>query len=87
MHKRINFLTLNRSFTNVKVSIRYKEIPICLTCSRFIEHMNKYPYELISGKHGIYKKIGKVNSVTGVIEYDLASICALNDNKCGNLGS
>ena len=80
---------LYRSFTNGKILIRNRELPICSTCINFIEHKNNYPYDPIPSdeKYGRCKKFGEVNLVSGKIEYDLAKHCRLDNNKCGTSGS
>ena len=69
--------------------IRNKELPICSKCLHFIEHTNNYPYDPIpSNEHyGRCNKYGETNLVTGVIQYDLASDCRLDNTKCGKFGS
>jgi len=89
MYKRIiHFLIPNNKFSTEKIFIRNKELPICSNCLHFIEHTNNYPYDPIPSneQHGRCKKFGEVNMITGVVEYDLASYCRLNDSKCGNFG-
>ena len=88
MNKLIHFLILNNKFSTGKNFIRNEALPICSNCLHFIEHTNNYPYDPIPSneRHGKCKKFGEVNIITGVIEYDLASNCRLNDNKCGKLG-
>jgi hypothetical protein len=73
---------------STKIFIRNKELPICSKCLHFIEHTNNYPYDPIPSneQYGRCKKFGEVNMITGAIEYDLASSCRLNVNKCGNGG-
>jgi hypothetical protein len=82
-------ITLCKKFSSVKISIRNKDLPICSNCLYFIEHTNNYPYDPIPSneKYGKCKKFGEVDLVTGIIEYDFAKNCRLNDNKCGTLGS
>jgi len=68
--------------------IRNKKIPICSKCLHFIEHTNNYPYDSIpSNEYGKCKKFGEVNMITGNIEYDLATDCRLDNNKCGKFAS
>ena len=87
MYKRIQFLTLTRKFT--KIFIKNTELPICSSCLHFIEHTNNYPYDSIPSneQYGKCKKFGEVNLVTGVIEYDFANNCRLNNTKCGMFAS
>ena len=89
MYKLVNFLILNKKFTTDKNFIRNKAVPICSNCLHFIEHTNNYPYDPIPSNeiYGRCKKFGETNMVTGVIEYDLASNCRLNESKCGKFGS
>jgi len=88
MNKLVHFLILNNKFSTGKNFIRNESLPICSNCLHFIEHINNYPYDPIPSneRHGKCKKFGEVNIITGVIEYDLASNCRLNDSKCGKLG-
>jgi len=85
---RIIDLTLNKRFNNIKIFIRNKNLPICLNCLHFIENTNNYPYDSSPSyeDYGRCKKFGKVNLITGVIEYDSAINCRLNDRQCGNSG-
>jgi len=89
MYKLVHFLILNKKFSTEKNFIRNKAVPICINCLHFIEDTNNYPYDPIPSneKYGKCKKFGEANMVTGVIEYDLASNCRLNDSKCGKFGS
>jgi len=84
----IQFL-LNKKIPIEKNFIRNKALPICVKCLHFIEYKNNYPYDPIprNEQYGRCKKFGEVNMITGVIEYDLASNCRLNDSKCGKFGS
>ena len=69
--------------------IRNKKLPICSKCVHFIEHKNNYPYDPIPSDklYGRCNQFGEVDLVTGLIEYDFASICRNNDNKCGKFAS
>lgn len=89
MYKLINFFTLKRTFTTEKNFIRNRGLAICSNCLHFIEPKNNYPYDSILSdeQYARCKKFGEVNFITGVIEYDLARNCRLNNNKCGNVGS
>ena len=88
IYKPIQFL-LNKKLHIEKIFIRKKDLPICSKCLHFIEHTNNYPYDPIprDEQYGRCKKFGEVNMVTGIIEYDLASNCRSNVNKCGIFGS
>jgi len=74
---------------SAKTFIRNKELPLCSNCFYFLEHKNNYPYDPMPSneQHGQCKKFGEVNMVTGVVEYDLARACRLNESQCGKLGS
>ncbi len=89
MYKPIHFLLRNRKLSTEVFFIRNKELPVCSNCLHFIEHTNNYPYDPIPSneKYGRCKKFGEVDMVSGVIEYDLAINCRLNDSKCGHFGS
>jgi hypothetical protein len=87
MYKLIYFSILKSNFSTQKVFIRNKKIPICSNCVHFIEYTNNYPYDPIPNneQYGKCKKFGEV--ITGVIEYDLANNCRLDDSQCGKFGS
>jgi hypothetical protein len=80
---------MNKVISTGKIFIRNKELPICSKCVHFIEYTNNYPYDPAPSneKYGRCKKFGEVDMVTGVINYDLAGNCRLNDSKCGKFGS
>jgi hypothetical protein len=88
MNKTIYCLLLNRNLTTGNSFIRNKNFPTCINCLYFIEDKTNYPYDSIPNdeKYGRCKKFGEVNLITGIIDYDLASNCRLNDNKCGIIG-
>ena len=81
MYKSINFLIRNRKFSTEGFFIRNKELPICSNCLHFIERENDYPYDGYR-----CKKFGEMNIITGVIKYDLAAVCRLDDDMCGEEG-
>ena len=87
MYKLIYFTILNKKFSTKKIFIRNKALPICSNCLHFIEHTNNYPYDPIpcDEQYGRCKKLGEMNLITGVIEYDLARNCRLNISKCISL--
>ena len=91
MYKLKFFLILNSKFsTRTGINfIRNKSLPICSNCVHFIEHTNNYPYDPIPNneQYGKCKKFGEVNMITGLIDFDLANDCRLNDSKCGKLAS
>jgi len=88
MYKFIYFFILNRKFSE-KIFIRNTELPICSNCVHFIEHTNNYPYDAkpSNERYGKCKKFGEMDMITGIIHYDLASNCRLNNNQCGKLAS
>jgi len=90
MYKRIHFLILIKKFSTNNILIRNNFIrnkagPICSNCLYFIDPINNYTYPS-KEKYGRCKKFGEVNLVIGMIEYDFAYNCRLNENKCGKLG-
>ena len=89
MNKLIYFLMLKNTFSTGKFFIRNTELPACLNCLYFIEHKNNYPYDPIPSdkKFGRCKKFGEINLVTGLIEYDYATLCRDDINRCGKIGS
>ncbi len=88
-YKNIYSLLLIKKFSTVPTFIRNKKLPICSECIHFIEHTNNYPYDptLSNQQYGKCNKFGEVNMITGLIEYDLASDCRLDNNKCGKFAS
>ena len=74
----------NRILPTGKVFIKNSDLPICIDCLHFTrptELQKEYrdKYEL----YGRCKKFGKMNLITGEIEYCLARNCRLDDEKCG----
>jgi hypothetical protein len=67
-----------------KVFIKNSNLPICATCEHFIIPKTKErdDYEF----YGRCKRFGKMNLVTGEIEYGLARTCRLDEEKCGDHG-
>jgi hypothetical protein len=88
MYKSIYF-SLKRTLFTGQIYIRNQELPICKNCVHFIEHTNNYPYDPIpcDKQYGKCKKFGEMNMITGAIEYDIATDCRLNVNKCGIFAS
>lgn len=82
MYKPIHFLIRNRNFSTGKFFIRNKELPICSNCVHFIEFTNKNPFDSYR-----CKKFGEMDVITGVIAYDLAAVCRLDDDACGKIAS
>jgi len=78
---------LNRILPTGKVFIQNSHSPICLNCVHFIRptELQKEYRDDYEG-YGKCKKFGKMNLITGEIEYDLARHCRLDDNMCGSLG-
>jgi hypothetical protein len=74
---------------SAKIFIRNQELVHCSKCLHFIEHTNNYPYDPIPNneKYGRCRKFGEINMITGVLNYDLASHCRGNENKCGKWGA
>jgi hypothetical protein len=78
---------LNQIVPTGKVFIKNSDLHVCLNCLHFIrptELQKEYrdDYEL----YGRCKKFGKMNFITGEIEYCLARNCRLDDEKCGYNG-
>jgi hypothetical protein len=79
---------LNRILPTGKVFIKNSDLPICLHCVHFIrptelQKANRDDYE----RYGRCKKFGKMNLITGEIEYNLARHCRLDDETCGYIGT
>jgi hypothetical protein len=87
MYKFFTILKIN--FSTVPTFIRNTKLPICSNCIHFIEHTNNYPYDSTPSnqQYGKCNKFGEVNMISGSIEYDLASDCRLDNNKCGKFAS
>ena len=81
MYKSIQFLIRNRKFSTERFFIRNKELPICSNCVHFIELEIDYPYRGYR-----CKKFGEMDVITGEIKYDLAAVCRLDDDMCGEEG-
>lgn len=61
----------------------------CINCANYINYKYTYPYDEIydsTNKLGNCSIFGKQNLVTGEIEYEYASICRINESKCGKEG-
>jgi hypothetical protein len=82
MYKPIHFLIRNRKFSTGKFFIRNKDLPVCSNCLHFIEYTNKNPFD---GNR--CKKFGEMDVITGAIKYDLAAVCRLKDDACGETGN
>jgi hypothetical protein len=61
-------------------TIRNLEFPICANCVHYI----KPPPGITEAT---CKKFGKINVVSGVIDYDIAILVRENEKKCGMKGS
>ena len=75
---------LNQILPTGKVFIKNSDLPICLNCVHFIRPFRpttngRDDYEF----YGTCKKFGRMNLITGEIEYDFARHCRLDDEKCG----
>ena len=70
-----------RKFSTEKFFIRNAEFPICSNCLHFIEPTNTNPFD---GNR--CKKFGEMDLITGVIKYELAANCRLDDDMCGEEG-
>ncbi len=71
------------------IFIRNQKLPICSNCIHFIEHKNNYPYDLVPSDklYGRCNHFGEIDVITGIVEYDFATLCRDNINKCGKYGS
>ena len=74
---------LKRILSNGKIFIQNSDLPVCLNCVHFIRPSRQDDYEL----YGRCKKYGKMNLITGEIQYSLAISCRLDDDKCGSDGT
>ena len=74
---------MNRILTTGKVFIKNSDLPICLHCVHFIRPAKQdQDYEL----YGRCKKFGKMNLITGEVDYSLARHCRSDDETCGYIG-
>jgi hypothetical protein len=64
--------------------IKNLNYPICVKCNHYAPATSAEPY--LEPRFGKCKKFGEMSKVTGEINYDYASICRENDNKCGEKG-
>lgn len=70
-----------RKFSTVPLSIKTKQLPLCINCKFFIEHKGNYLYESVyDDNYGRCKHFGSINLVTGVTEYKFASSCREYDH-------
>ena len=75
---------LTRILSTGKIFIQNSDLPICLKCVHFIRPSRQNDdYEL----YGRCKKYGKMNLITGEIQYSLAISCRLDDDKCAYFGT
>ena len=60
----------------------------CVNCINFIEEKTNYPYEQLPNDklHGLCKKFGTQDLVTGQIENEFAVLCRSDNMKCGLSG-
>ena len=68
--------------------IKYRDLPACINCVHFIEDQSNYPYDPPPSdeKYGKCKLFGKQNMVTGTINNEYASLCRIDEEKCGEKG-
>ena len=82
--KKIFFLSLiNKYFA---FNFLNTNIPLCINCVHFIKHKTYYPDDILPDdeKYGQCMLFGKVNPITGNINYYYASSCRENkNNMCG----
>lgn len=65
--------------TRALTTIRNLEFPICANCVHYIKPPPGITYATC-------KKFGKIDIVSGVIEYDIAILVRENEKKCGMKG-
>ena len=72
----------------VKTFIRNAYLPICVNCKHYIPNQHIVNGNIIIQKddYGKCKKYATVNLVSRIIDFDYASICRDNPNKCGSNG-
>ena len=82
---------LNRNFSTGKVLIKNCDLHICVNCLHFIKptmkDTNNYDDPLAYELYGRCKKFGKMNLITGEIEYDISRHSRLNVERCGYTGT
>ena len=80
---------MNKIFIkNLSSFIKCRDLPACINCVHFIEDQSNYPYDPPPSdeKYGKCKLFGRQNMVTGNINYEYASLCRENEEKCGKNG-
>ena len=71
----------NRKFSTERFFIRNQELPVCSNCLHFIGYTKNNPFDSYR-----CKKFGEMDLITGAIKYDLAAVCRLDDDMCGEEG-
>ena len=74
---------MNRILPTGKGFIKNSDFPFCLNCVHFIRPKRQDDDDELYGR---CKKFGKMNLITGEIEYGLAINCRLDNEKCGDIG-
>jgi hypothetical protein len=78
---------MNKIFIRRTIStfIKHRDLPACINCVHFIPDKTNYPYDPLPNdeKYGKCKLFGKQNVVTGTINNEYASLCRIDEEKCG----
>jgi hypothetical protein len=68
--------------------LRNSNLPICINCIHFLQHKTYYPDDQLPDdySYGRCNKFGKINIITGDIDYDFAINSRQDSQKCGLKG-
>lgn len=67
--------------------IKNLNLPTCSNCVHFIKHDTGSAYNVeLHGTFGKCKLFGRKDIITGVIDYDYASMCRSDNTQCGENG-
>jgi hypothetical protein len=83
------YTTMNQMLVRTfKTFIKHHNLPTCIKCAHFMENKTNYPYDVPSNdkERGKCKLFGKQDMVTGEISYSHASLCRIDESKCGEKG-
>ena len=66
--------------------IKYLNLPSCVNCLHFLEYKKSEPYDTYYCELGRCSKFGIKNMISGEINYDFASTCRTDKERCGTNG-
>jgi hypothetical protein len=85
-HKHKDILLSNMSLIQKRfLFIKNANLKLCINCVNFIEEKNNYSYDPVPNNklYGLCKKFGEQDLVTGQIDNAFASVCRMDNAKCG----